>query len=461
MNIQRSLQFSCNVLSAAQAPQNWRRKLSGEISRLGDLQRGCSWVDDLASTNIKLRDEPLLGSCLESLLGVREQTPKIQPKITPPRKLQTEFSQPSRKQKPSHCPPQIKAKETTLVTPASQAIFTPLQLAAKVNQEKLCNFARDYSRTNSRTHFVAKEFPKTECKQNSTLKSQALLLKQQLKEPIKPSPKPPTSTKNVSQNADFYTCTITDIQQQWLRKKSRDAYHSLYRKQLTKYLNSPVSVFNQTQEEQEEAEKAYSNQFALPLDGKTASWELLVNLASVQNKISNHQNSNYQNSKSRNSSITSSSKKSDKPSLTPEAYRQKSEPKSSDIFPQNQYPFTPTIPTDNRKISQSRTIPNISPSKAFVSYATEVSSNKPATTTTPINSLAEAVVIPTPSSKAQDINLPLSSPQHEETTKVNSTSELNQQIIKQKESPLDDLNLLADKIKQILDEEARRHGINV
>ncbi|NJL10571.1 MAG: hypothetical protein HC908_11510 [Calothrix sp. SM1_7_51] len=222
MNIQRSLECSCNVLSAAQAPQNWRRKLSGEISRLGDLQRGCSWVDDLAFTNIKLRDKPLFGNCLESLFGVSEQTLKTQPKIAPPRKLQSEFSQPPQKQKPSDCPLQIKAKETTLVTPASQPTFTPLQLAPKVNQEKLCDFARNYSRNNSgnnsENNFVAKEFPKRECKQNSTLKPQALLLKQQLKEPIKASQKPPTSTKNVSQNADFYTYTITEIEQQWLRK---------------------------------------------------------------------------------------------------------------------------------------------------------------------------------------------------------------------------------------------------
>jgi hypothetical protein len=56
------------ALAAARAPAGWRRRMATSLGRLQALARAAAWVDALAALDLRLRRGPLLGETLTALL---------------------------------------------------------------------------------------------------------------------------------------------------------------------------------------------------------------------------------------------------------------------------------------------------------------------------------------------------------------------------------------------------------
>ncbi len=66
--------LACHViLAAGRAPAHWQRQLTQDTAQLKALQRSSSWVETLRTACPTLRDEPLLGRCLEARM---DQVPR-------------------------------------------------------------------------------------------------------------------------------------------------------------------------------------------------------------------------------------------------------------------------------------------------------------------------------------------------------------------------------------------------
>jgi hypothetical protein len=63
------------ALSSGRAPSCWRRALGGEIERLSTVLRESAWIKEFGATHLKLRQAPLLGS---ALLALTEQAGQVQ-----------------------------------------------------------------------------------------------------------------------------------------------------------------------------------------------------------------------------------------------------------------------------------------------------------------------------------------------------------------------------------------------
>lgn len=55
------------ALADGRAPVCWQRELARTAARLDVLRRACAWVDEIVTVYPRLRDEPLLGNCLAVL----------------------------------------------------------------------------------------------------------------------------------------------------------------------------------------------------------------------------------------------------------------------------------------------------------------------------------------------------------------------------------------------------------
>ncbi len=87
------------TLSGGRAPGCWRQDLSRETWRLTGIRRGSRWVEDLLNFDLRLTDQPLLGRTLAALMAqdVVRQAPRAEP--TPSRAKFGEAA-PSRQREP-------------------------------------------------------------------------------------------------------------------------------------------------------------------------------------------------------------------------------------------------------------------------------------------------------------------------------------------------------------------------
>ncbi len=73
-----------DVLSGGRAPACLQRDLAQAAAKRADLSRACAWVaETTAITAPKLRDEPLLGSCLAGLTAELKSEPPPEPAKQP------------------------------------------------------------------------------------------------------------------------------------------------------------------------------------------------------------------------------------------------------------------------------------------------------------------------------------------------------------------------------------------
>lgn len=80
------------LLAAGRTPLCWQRETAGHKARLDSLWRACAWVKAMAVTRIRLRDTPLFGHCLAE--QVAEATSLTSGEPTATRLLQTRGTRP-------------------------------------------------------------------------------------------------------------------------------------------------------------------------------------------------------------------------------------------------------------------------------------------------------------------------------------------------------------------------------
>ncbi len=74
-----------STLAAGRAPICWQRNLARKAARLENLRRMCAWVRPLAATRPALRDKPLFGHCLAQLTEQAARPPDAKSETPRPR----------------------------------------------------------------------------------------------------------------------------------------------------------------------------------------------------------------------------------------------------------------------------------------------------------------------------------------------------------------------------------------
>ena len=80
------------TLSGGRAPGCWRQDLSRETWRLTGIRRGSRWIEDLLDFDLRLSDQPLLGRTLAALMAQGVAPQALQAEPTPSR---AKFSEPA------------------------------------------------------------------------------------------------------------------------------------------------------------------------------------------------------------------------------------------------------------------------------------------------------------------------------------------------------------------------------
>lgn len=66
-----------SALRCGRAPAQWARDLSRRTERLAMMRRACGWVGELAKVRLRLRAGPLLGRCLADMTGEAPRPPSV------------------------------------------------------------------------------------------------------------------------------------------------------------------------------------------------------------------------------------------------------------------------------------------------------------------------------------------------------------------------------------------------
>jgi len=69
------------ALAGARAPVCWQRELARAAARLDALRRACVWIDEVVAVYPRLRDEPLLGNCLAVLAAEVARPAVVEPEV--------------------------------------------------------------------------------------------------------------------------------------------------------------------------------------------------------------------------------------------------------------------------------------------------------------------------------------------------------------------------------------------
>lgn len=72
------------LLSGGRAPLCWQRELARAAARLDALRRSCAWVKALAEVRPELRDGPLFGNCLTALAAEAAHLAQREPEVARP-----------------------------------------------------------------------------------------------------------------------------------------------------------------------------------------------------------------------------------------------------------------------------------------------------------------------------------------------------------------------------------------
>lgn len=115
------------VLSGGRAPVCWRHDLSRVTEPLAVLRKASGWCEELAGAHPRLCDKPLLGDCLAGVLE-REAPPQSFP-LEKPRRRPATVSQPGRA-----CPPERAERDLHTLSPP-EPICSPLRRTADARPE--------------------------------------------------------------------------------------------------------------------------------------------------------------------------------------------------------------------------------------------------------------------------------------------------------------------------------------
>jgi hypothetical protein len=419
------------ALQAGRAPTHWQRELQQQTARIKALPQHSHWITSVAKVRVKLQDQPLLGSCLPTLTGVTERpsTPITQPRSFPPQQA----LQPPPAELNERCPPPQRFARRP---PASDRFIDrpdpslpeqsdrpqtdtdpysarePLCLPPRASADLLqCLVEPDST----------KPLPEPACEPKSQRTSSSPEVPTRKR--FTPIPSPPSRTPKPPRDA----CLDATDQKRWRQQLVQQTNDCL--RSESNHLNfSELPTRKRIElppllESPNESKQELLNDPWLCLLGTMAPLDLLTDLVTPLTIPDRHE---------------TAAKSDQVRSLSADEPYSRSNHNSDQISTQSRPAIAPW------QDSQSQ-----SPLERL-SQLSDRSSKK--TKTTELEQIDPPVVAPT---------LPplVASQTGEVSTSV--TTPLIQQQAKQEAIPEADLDGLASQIKRILDEEARRYGINV
>lgn len=427
------------ALQAGRAPAYWQRELQQQTTRIKALPQYCHWMASVAKVQMKLQDQPLLGSCLPALTGRTERPsthPPTQPRSLPaPQQiLQSHAAKPD-----EICPsPQRFARQHSTLDQSSLPQPEPSERLALKEPDTGTNHcsAREPLRLPSRASanllqclvekpISAKSLQESVAESKSQDVSPEILIRKRFTPISPPPPRTPKTPRDACLNA-------TD-QKRW-RQQLTHRTDDCLRSESTRLNSSGLPISKQADfqpfmESSNRSENKLSNNPWLYSLGTTAPLDLLTDLATPPIGSDRHAESDH---------LTRS--------------LSTSEPRPSD-HGSDQVPTQPRpaiVPWQNfQSQSPLERLSQLSDRIAKEPMSDRIAKKPKAAELERIDPPAVASTLP-----------PLVASQTGEAS-PSVTTPLIQQRAMQEAIPEADLDSLASQIKRILDEEARRYGINI
>lgn len=425
------------ALQAGRAPDRWRQDLQQQTTRIKALSQQCRWIASVAKVQMKLQDHPLWGSCLPSLTGGSDRPTKPRPPVTRSRPVpsaQQALSSPSAE---PDCPPLKRfprrsptepqrtkqlAPSVILKEPQAELIpcsaYEPLRLPTQASADLLQCLVQKPA--------PAKPFLEPVCEPKLQGASTPDIPPRQRFSPIVPTPKEPPKLPRV-------VCLDSANQKRWRQQLIQRSDDSL--RSRSQYLNTPVSQRLQqknlieplaVEESLSHSERESSSNPWLCSLGTTAPLDLLTDLVTPRSTISSLHDRTSE----------------------PEPQRRSLPAHEPRFLPKQQAPEQVTTPSHSA-IAPWQNTQTRSPLETLSQSSEPTQKHKAAAELERIDPPAVATTLP-----------PLVASQTGEDS-PSVTTPLIQQRAQQEAMPETDLDGLASQIKRILDEEARRYGINV
>ena len=464
--LQASHRCTC-ALQAGRGPDRWRQDLQQQTTRIKALSQQCHWIATVAKVQMKLQDQPLWGSCLPSLTGGSDRPTETRPPVTrsrPVPSVQQALSSPSAE---PDCPPLKRfprrsptepqrterlALSTTPKEPQTEltpcSAYEPLRLPTQASADLLSTNPKEPQTeltpcsaheplrlpTQASADLLqclvqkpapAKTFPEPICEPKLQGASTPDIPPRQRFSPIVPTPQSPKPFHDI--------CLDSTNQKRWrqqLIQRSNDSLRSR-----SQYLNTPVSQRLQqknpieplaVEESLSHSERESSSNPWLCSLGTTAPLDLLTDLVTLRSTISSSHDHTSE----------------------PEPQRRSLPAHEPRFLPKQQDPEQVTIPSHSA-IAPWQNTQTRPPLETLSQLSEPTQKHKAAAEPERIDPPAVAPTLP-----------PLVASQTGEDS-PSVTTPLIQQRAQQEAVPEVDLDGLASQIKRILDEEARRYGINV
>lgn len=425
------------ALQAGRAPDLWRQDLQQQTTRIKALPQQCHWIATVAKVQMKLQDQPLWGSCLPKLTGGSDRPTETRslakPRPVPvpiPRRMQSSTTEPDcppPKRFPRRSPTEPQRTEQLAPSPTPKepqielipcSAHEPLRLPTQASADLLQCLVQKPA--------PAKPFLEPVCEPKLQAASTPDIPPRQRFSPIVPTLKEPPKLPHV-------VCLDSTNQKRWrqqLIQRSKDSLPSR-----SQNLNVPISQRLQqknfvellpVEESSSHSKQESSNNPWLCSLGTMAPLDLLTD------------------------SLTPRSTSSNPPDRTsePEPQRRSLPAHEPRFLPEQQDPDQGTIPSHSA-IAPWQNTQTRSPLEMLSQLSEPTQKHKAAAELERIDPPAVAPTLP-----------PLVASQAGEDS-PSVTTPLIQQRAQQEAIPETDLDGLASQIKRILDEEARRYGINV
>ncbi len=438
------------VLVDGRAPACWQRNLARSTARLDALRRACTWLEAPVAVRIRLRDEPLLGHCLAALTGQAARPAEPQPETSRPRRFRSARPEHATKRQRSMAPgrnwgaiasqsgdlkkpvtakppPQASDKQ-----PSRRRAPAPLQLELETNRALLNRLAGET---------VLAADPNRPRRQRP-------------REPLAPKARVSPSTSQESA-----------ARQDWLRDLARRAERSLRQDGLDP---GPMPWRVSGRQLEPGLIPSLADQWAVSLKGRSASAALLAHLANLPVGL---RNSSGHETQPWTASSHAPGARSPGQAVMPGAEAARPWTASPHI-PGDRSPGQAVTPGVGA--GQPRAVPDHFPvSRSLERSLTPAGGQDLAGSgltggaTVGGSRTENAGVEPAPTARIAPPRVrpslpPLLTPQlANEPPLTMATATVRQEARQETTAAGEDLNLLADRIKRILDEEARRHGINV
>lgn len=426
-------------LNAGKSPAVWQNDLSRKTDRLSSLPRACSWLEPLTTVRIQLKQHPLLGTCLPEVIGQGASPATTNPSKSQPRKLPSnlpDVSQPAPRDRPQGttlCPP-VKPQLITLAkAKRSTSDCSPPQPLSQIQQSVSCQEQPLFTGVDNGVDKVSLS-PTVLGELGPRVSSELLhrLATQSVTTAFSPPPDQEIAAsanglqpENVDRRKYQLTgqfpgpSVVPPVQQNsqshqnWLHRIANRSQHSLHQ-QIERLHQRSLSAFNQ---------EALINQWSLPINEESTSLESLTYWSNPAISPLRRENSVDR-------------------SLTDTRLNQLS----------NQFLNSPSALSSTTQFNQDL----------------EQSATRSPTSSSPLgNSLASQLPSPTPVTESsldalrRSSTLPSLTPAQTVDQPTPNLAAAIVQKAKPEPPPETDLNLLATHIKRILDDEARRYGINV